>query len=136
MRHSSRDSEAHEEAVRALYRQRAARKWTGPQRKRPDSKLPPTRHQIRRMRKLEAQLGLRRRWVWSKAEATTYLRELRRERAWRAAAEERARNPDQWSLPAGDCQLYELRRYGIEFTEPLTRREAQDLIDNARRPRP
>jgi hypothetical protein len=96
---------------------------------------PPTERQLGNIRSLEKRLGRRRRWLDNRAEATYYFGELRRELNRRDARAERDRNPDQWSLPAADTQLFQLRQLGARFTEPLTRREAQDLIDNPRRPR-
>lgn len=94
----------------------------------------PSPTQIKLIRKKERELGLPRRWVRSRQEATEYRRELRREERRRAHRAERERHPDQWSLPAGSSQLYTLRREGIPFFGPLTRREAEDL-KNAHRDR-
>ncbi|HEX2467900.1 MAG TPA: hypothetical protein VHJ54_06815 [Solirubrobacterales bacterium] len=98
------------------------------------TELRPTKRQLGTIRSLEKRLGRRRRWVENRAEATYYFRELRGELNAREARE-RERNPDQWGLPAAETQLFQLRQAGVRFTEPLTRRQAQDLIDNARESR-
>jgi hypothetical protein len=98
-------------------------------RRRPASELRPSKRQLGTIRSLEKKLERRRRRVANRAEATDYFRELRGELNAREARAERERNPDQWGLPAAETQLFQLRRAGVRFTEPLTRREAQDLID-------
>jgi hypothetical protein len=119
-------------------RSKRAPKWSGNwpkgdalHRSRTPAEKPPTRRQIGNIRSLAKRLGRRRRWLHNRAEATYYFGELRAELNKREARAERERNTDQWSLPAAETQLSELRRLGILFTEPLTRGEANDLIDSA-----
>lgn len=73
----------------------------------------------------EKRLDRRRRRVHNRAQATYYLGELRRELNRREERTEHKRHRHQWALPAASTQLAQLRRLGVDFAEPLTRRQAQ-----------
>lgn len=84
------------------------------------------------MRSLEKRLSREPCWASNRAESRAYLDWMRKELNRAAAKAERHRHPDQWSLPAAEVQLSQLRRSGVEFELPLTRREAHDLLEATR----
>jgi hypothetical protein len=93
----------------------------------------PGKRQLQSIYRIERELGLEHKWVGNRVEARHRLRKLRAAQRAAAARGERERQPDQWALPAASFQLFELRRRGIEVCEPISRREADDLLHSRTR---